>query len=83
MALLRYVAKFDPMLSLDCAPHALHPGGGREEGRDQILTSGNLAMKVVSAGYITHHKKKEHFWGVFRSDKLSTCDLFYRVAYQV
>ena len=26
MALLRYAAKFDPFLSLDCAPHALHPG---------------------------------------------------------
>ena len=26
MALLRYAAKFDPFLSLDCAPHTLHPG---------------------------------------------------------
>ena len=26
MAQLRYAAKFDPFLSLDCAPHTLHPG---------------------------------------------------------
>ena len=26
MAPLRYAAKFDPFLSLDCASHALHPG---------------------------------------------------------
>ena len=26
MAPLRYAAKFNTFLSLDCAPHALHPG---------------------------------------------------------
>ena len=40
MASLRYAAKFDPFLSLDCAPtpFTLHP----RKGRDQILPSGNL-----------------------------------------
>ena len=37
MAPLRYTAKFDPFLSLDCA--RVEGGGG---ARDQILPSGNL-----------------------------------------
>ena len=42
MALLRYAAKFDPFLSLDCTatPSTLAQS---KEGRDQILPSGNLA----------------------------------------
>ena len=43
MAPLRYAAKFDPILSLDCAPRppAWH---NPRKGRDQILPSGNLAI---------------------------------------
>ena len=42
MAPLRYAAKFDPFLSLDCAPHP-PPWHNPRKGRDQILPSGNLA----------------------------------------
>ena len=38
MAPLRYAAKFDPFLSLDCPPPWRNP----RKGRDQILPSGNL-----------------------------------------
>ena len=41
MAPLRYAAKFDPFLSLDCAPHP-PPWHNPRKGRDQILPSGNL-----------------------------------------
>ena len=41
MAPLRYAAKFDPFLSLDCAPHP-PPWRNPRKGRDQILPSGNL-----------------------------------------
>ena len=44
MAPLRYAAKFDPFLSLDCAPHPPHWHNPRK-GRDQILTSGNLGQE--------------------------------------
>ena len=37
MAPLRYTAKFDPFLSLDCPPPWRNP----RKGRDQILPSGN------------------------------------------
>ena len=47
MAPLCCAAKFDPFLSLDCAPHALHPGANPRKGRDQILPSGNLDNSVV------------------------------------
>ena len=43
MALIRYAAKFDPFLSLDCAPSPSTLAQSKE-GRDQILPSGNLAM---------------------------------------
>ena len=46
MASLRYAAKFDPFLSLDCA----RVEGVGAQGRDQILPSGNLAFQ-------THLKK--------------------------
>ena len=39
MALLRYAAKFDPFLSLDCPPR--NPSNPRK-GKDEILPSGNL-----------------------------------------
>ena len=39
MAPLRYAAKFDPFLSLDCA---------RVEGGDQILPSGNLGARTIA-----------------------------------
>ena len=40
MAPLRYAAKFDPFLSLDCA----RVEGVGAQGRDQILPSGNLGV---------------------------------------
>ena len=40
MAPLRYAAKFDPFLSLDCAPRP-PPWRNPRKGRDQILPSGN------------------------------------------
>ena len=40
MALLRYAAKFDPSLSLDCAPPPPPPWHNPRKGRDQILPSG-------------------------------------------
>ena len=49
MAPLRYAAKFDPFLSLDCAPTPSTlappcppPWRNPRKGRDQILPSGNL-----------------------------------------
>ena len=39
MALLHYAAKFDPFISLDCAPTPSTPGA--IQGKDQILPSGN------------------------------------------
>ena len=41
MAPLHYAAKFDPFLSLDCAPRP-PPWRNPRKGRDQILQSGNL-----------------------------------------
>ena len=46
MAPLRYAAKFDPFLSLDCAPH-LPPWRNPRKGRDQILPSGNLGKRLA------------------------------------
>ena len=48
MAPLRYAAKFDPFLSLDCAPRP-PPWRNPRKGRDQILPSGNLAAAVQLA----------------------------------
>ena len=42
MAQLCYAAKFDPFLSLDCAP-CPPPWRNPRKGRDKILPSGNLA----------------------------------------
>ena len=44
MAPLRYAAKFDPFLSLDCAPTPSPPWRSPRKGRDQILPSGNLEL---------------------------------------
>ena len=49
MAPLRYTAKFDPFLFLDCAPCA-QPWRNPKKGRDPILPSGNLALTV----YLCH-----------------------------
>ena len=46
MAPLRYAAKFDPFLSLDCAPRP-PPWRNPRKGRDQILPSGNLAERLL------------------------------------
>ena len=42
---LRYAAKFDPFLSLDCAPRP-PPWRNPRKGRDQILPSGNHALNL-------------------------------------
>ena len=42
---LRYAAKFDPFLSLDCAPSPPHWRNPRK-GRDQILPSGDLDIRL-------------------------------------
>ena len=44
MAPLRYAAKFDPFLSLHCAPRP-PPWRNPRKGRDPILPSGNLAHR--------------------------------------
>ena len=44
MAPLRYAAKFDPFLSLDCAPRP-PPWHNPRKGRDKILPSGNLDIR--------------------------------------
>ena len=43
MALLRCASKFDPFLSLDCAPRP-QPWRNPRKGRDQILPTGNLSF---------------------------------------
>ena len=43
MAPLRCAAKFDPFLSLDCAPNPT-PWHNPRKGRDQILPSGNTDL---------------------------------------
>ena len=45
MVPLRYVAKFDPFLSLD------EGVGAQSKERDQILPSGNLVVRNVYEGY--------------------------------
>ena len=47
MAPLHYAAKFDPFLSLDCAPTP-PPWRNPRKGRDQILPSGNLGIAPPS-----------------------------------
>ena len=47
MAPLRCAAKFDPFLSLDCAPTP-PPWRNPRKGRDQILPSGNLEHVAVA-----------------------------------
>ena len=48
-AALRYAAKFDPFLSLDCASGP-PPWRNPRKGRDQILLSGNLAQEEEREG---------------------------------
>ena len=45
MAPLRYAAKLDPFLSLDCAPRP-PPWRNPRKGRDQILLYGNLDSEL-------------------------------------
>ena len=45
MAQLHDAAKFDSFLSLDCAPPYHPPWRNPRKGRDQILPSGNLAIR--------------------------------------
>ena len=49
MAPLRYAAKFDPFLSLDCAPTPSTLAQSRK-GRNQILPSGNLGQVLIGGG---------------------------------
>ena len=53
MAPLRCAAKFDPFLSLDCAPRPT-PHTPRK-GRDQILPSGNLTQGGAPHGAAQVH----------------------------
>ena len=46
MAPLRFTAKFDPFLSLDCTPPDPPPWRNPRKGRDQILPSGNLGFRL-------------------------------------
>ena len=48
MALPRYAARFDPFLSLDCAPRP-PPWHNPRKGRDQILPSGNTEQGSAAA----------------------------------
>ena len=50
MALLRYTAKFNPFLSLDCTPSPPHTPSWRNprKGRDHILSSGNLDVASLN-----------------------------------
>ena len=58
MALLRYAAKFDPFLSLDCAKVE---GTGAQKGRDQILPSGNLVAELhVSLLHVRAARRTRH-----------------------
>ena len=69
MASLRYTAKFDPFLSLDCAPTpstlcppSPPPGRNPRKGRDQILPSGNLdlpTLKDASGGGVSDTARGE------------------------
>ena len=52
MAPLRYAAKFDPFLSLDCAPDP-QPRRNPRKGRDQILPSGNLAFHPIPSNFLS------------------------------
>ena len=68
IALLRYAVKFDPFLSLDCAPTPstlelppTPPWRIPRKGRDQILQSGNLAGGLLPRGVrrlqpLEHHR---------------------------
>ena len=47
MAPLRCAAKFDPFLSLDCAPPRPPPWRNPRKGRDQILPSGNTEQPAA------------------------------------
>ena len=47
MAPLHYAAKFDPFLSLDCAPRPT-PWRNPRKGRDQILPSGNTDRRSLN-----------------------------------
>ena len=57
MAPLRYAAKFDPFLSLDCARVE-----GVGEGRDQILPSGNLACDSSPEAAPADRRRKRREW---------------------
>ena len=47
MAPLRYAAKFDPFLSLDCAPTTLDPGAIQGNDDDKVAVFRLLLMTVT------------------------------------
>ena len=50
MAPLRYAAKFDPFLSLDCTPHTLHPGA----------IQGKEGIKFCHLATLSSHASKDN-----------------------
>ena len=53
MAPLRYAAKFDPFSSLDCTPHALHPGA--IQGKEGIKFCHLATLRLVSFAVLFVH----------------------------
>ena len=58
MAPLRYAAKFDPFLSLDCAPRP-PPWHNPRKGRDQVLPSCNLEG-AHPGGHVRPRRSADH-----------------------
>ena len=75
MAPLRYAAKFDPVLSLDCAPHALHPG--TIQGKEGIkfchlatIVCGSIICRL--GGSFKAQNSKDRFYIIETDHILST-----------
>ena len=61
MVPLRCAAKFDPFLSLDCAPPRPPPWRNPRNGRDQILPSGNTDGEAAAAAAIEVRPRERTF----------------------
>ena len=60
MALVRYAAKLDPFLSLDCAHHALHPGAIQGKEGIKFCHLATLTAGVDGERKITRNQKRIH-----------------------